>query len=153
MTPADEFRPASDPTSDDAQDALFTALAHAHRRQVLDLLKARPGMTVGTLAARFEGTISRIAVMKHLRVLEQADLVISRREGRRRLLYFNAVPIQLIYDRWSSEFASLFLQHATSIKAAVEAKHGRRGRSAPDPTPADAQATAWPSRSSKESRS
>jgi DNA-binding transcriptional ArsR family regulator len=58
--------------------------------------------------------------MKHLRVLEDAGLVISKREGRSRRLYFNAVPIQMIYDRWTTEYSSLWARRLTDLKYRVE---------------------------------
>lgn len=100
-------------------DAVFLALAHATRRKILDLLQQRPGLTVQELCDFFP--VSRIALLKHVRVLEKANLIVSRREGRSRPLYFNAIPIQMIYDRWTSEFASLWSEKLTRIKYRVEA--------------------------------
>lgn len=103
----------------ESMDAVFLALGHRTRRRILDILRKRPGITARELGDYFP--ISRIAVLKHLKVLAQAKLVISRREGRTRPLYFNAVPIQLIYDRWTSEFASLWSEKLTRIKYRLEA--------------------------------
>ncbi len=64
--------------------------------------------------------ISRIAVMKHLNVLEEAGLLISEKKGRIRRLYFNAVPIQMIYDRWTSEYSALWAGKLTRLKYSVE---------------------------------
>ena len=64
--------------------------------------------------------------MKHLAVLEAADLVISSKEGRVRKLYFNAVPIQLIYDRWTTEYSAYWSENLTRIKYRVEARSGNR---------------------------
>ena len=100
-------------------DALFQALAHEHRRRMLDLIKAQPGVAVGELARHFD--VSRIAVMNHLAVLERARLVLSEREGRTRKLYLNPVPIQLIHERWTSEFSALWASRLTKIKYAAEA--------------------------------
>lgn len=105
----------------ESMDRLFEALAHPVRRRVLDLLKDRSGVSVGEVCDHFE--ISRIAVMKHLRALEKAELVVSRKNGRRRELYFNPVPIQMIYDRWTSEFSSLWAGGVTRIKYRLEAQH------------------------------
>ncbi|MEO1573747.1 MAG: metalloregulator ArsR/SmtB family transcription factor [Pseudomonadota bacterium] len=99
-------------------DAIFQALANASRRQMLDHVKASPGLTVGELAAQFD--VSRIAVMKHLRVLEEARLVISRKDGRARRLYFNAVPIQLIHERWTTEYSAYWSGSLTRLKYAAE---------------------------------
>src|SRR5688572_32203898 len=87
-------------------DRVFGALAHADRRRVLDLLKAEPGSTVGEVAAAFR--TSRVAIMKHLAVLEDAGLVVSRREGRCRRLHLNPAPIRMIHDRWTTRFSALW---------------------------------------------
>ncbi len=100
-------------------DAVFQALAHADRRRVLDLVKGSPGISVGDVCSQF-GT-SRIAVLKHIQVLEDAGLIIRKKEGRKRLLYHNTVPIQLIYDRWTSEYSKLWSSRVTSIKHRIEA--------------------------------
>jgi predicted transcriptional regulator len=100
------------------QDDVFHALANASRRRILDLLRERPGANVNEVCAFFD--TSRIAVMKHLRVLEDAGLVISRREGRSRRLFFNAVPIQMIYDRWTTEYSALWARRLTDLKYRVE---------------------------------
>src|SRR5689334_8967157 len=105
--------------TDGEMDAVFQALAHEHRRRILDLVKASPGLPVGRLAAAFD--VSRIAVMNHLAVLERAGLLISRRDGRSRLLYLNAVPIQLIHDRWTTDYSAHWARRLTDIKAMAEA--------------------------------
>lgn len=99
-------------------DALFQALSHEHRRRMLDLIKAQPGLAVGELANFFD--VSRIAVMNHLAMLERAGLVLSERLGRTRKLYLNAVPIQLIHERWTSEYSALWASRLTKIKHAAE---------------------------------
>ena len=103
---------------DHEQDDVFHALANAARRRILDILREKPGANVNDVCAFFE--TSRIAVMKHLRVLEDAGLVISKREGRSRRLYFNAVPIQMIYDRWTTEYSALWARRLTDLKYRVE---------------------------------
>jgi DNA-binding transcriptional ArsR family regulator len=110
----------SDPRANLDQDHVFMALAHPVRRQILDLLKASPGSTVADVCAHFE--ISRIAVMKHLKVLERADLVLSEKVGRSRHLHFNVVPIQIIYDRWTTEFSALWARRLTDLKYRVESR-------------------------------
>lgn len=104
----------------DSMDAVFQALANRHRRKILDLIKSMPGCSVNDLCKYFD--MSRIAVMKHLRVLEEADIVISQKSGRTRELYFNVVPIQLIYDRWTTEYSQFWASHVTDIKFKAEAK-------------------------------
>lgn len=113
--------------TDGELDIVFHALAHAARRRILDLVTAEPGLTVGRLSANFD--VSRIAIMNHLAVLEQAKLVVSSREGRSRRLYVNTVPIRAIYERWTTEFAGHWAGHLLRIKQAAEsaiAKDQRR---------------------------
>ena len=113
----------------ESMGAVFDALGNATRRRILDLVKADPGSTVGELAAHFD--VTRIAVMHQIRLLEEAQLLISQKEGRRRRLYFNAVPIQMIYDRWTTEYSALWASHAADIKRKAEAKgKGKRKRNA-----------------------
>jgi predicted transcriptional regulator len=102
-------------------DAVFQALAHESRRRMLDIVKEEPGIGVGALAGEFD--VSRIAVMKHLAVLEEANLIISQKDGRTRKLYFNAAPIQMIHDRWTSEYSAYWAGHMTRIKYLAEARH------------------------------
>jgi DNA-binding transcriptional ArsR family regulator len=99
-------------------DEVFRALADPTRRAVLDALYARDGQTLGELEQRFE--MSRFGVMKHLRVLEEAGLVLARRRGREKLHYLNPVPIRLIHDRWVSKFAEPFTATLTELKAQLE---------------------------------
>ena len=99
-------------------DSLFQALASQSRRLILDIVRDNAGCNVNDVCEHFD--MSRIAVMKHLRVLEAANLLISRKEGRERHLYFNATPIQMIHDRWTTEFSSLWASRLTGIKYAVE---------------------------------
>ena len=106
--------------ADTHMDAVFQALAHESRRRMLDLVKASPGMGVGALATEFD--VSRIAVMKHLRVLEDAGLIMSEKDGRTRRLYFNAVPIQMIHDRWTTEYSAYWSSSLTQLKYAAEAR-------------------------------
>lgn len=101
-------------------DAVFQALAHESRRRMLDLVKEKPGIGVGVLANEFD--VSRIAVMKHLAVLEGAGLVVSEKDGRTRRLYFNAAPIQMIYDRWTTEYSAYWAGQLTRIKYLAEAQ-------------------------------
>jgi predicted transcriptional regulator len=95
-------------------DLVFQALAHHSRRRMLDIVKECPGIGVGALATEFD--VSRIAVMKHLGILEQAELLVSEKDGRTRRLYFNAVPIQMIHDRWTTEYSAYWSSNLTRIK-------------------------------------
>lgn len=104
----------------DSMDLIFHALAHSARRKMLDLLKATPGCSVNDLCQYFD--FSRIAVIKHLQVLGEAQLVIAKKNGRKRELYFNAVPIQMIYDRWTTEYSSFWASKATDLKFQIEAE-------------------------------
>lgn len=118
--------------SDDRDmEAVFQALAHESRRRMLDIVKENPGIGVGQLASEFD--VSRVAVIKHLAVLEEAMLVVSEKEGRMRRLYFNAVPIQMIYDRWTSEYSAYWsggvarLKYLSEIRARHEERHKKKG--------------------------
>lgn len=99
-------------------DKVFQALAHPARRRMLDIIQATPGMPVKEVAASFD--VSRVAVMKHLAILEAANLIVSRRAGRQRFLYFNLVPIQMIYERWGDAYGALWASGLTSLKATLE---------------------------------
>lgn len=101
-------------------DSVFHALASATRRQMLDIVKDRPGCGVVDVCRYFD--VSRIAVLKHLNVLEQAQLIVSEKQGRVRRLYFNAAPIQLIYERWTTDYSSEWAGRLTAFKRSVEAK-------------------------------
>ncbi len=85
-------------------DLVFKALADGTRREILDLLFARDGRTLGELEESF--AMSRFGVMKHLRVLEGAGLVVPRRDGRSTRHFLNPVPIQLVADRWIDKYAA-----------------------------------------------
>ncbi|MEM9938457.1 MAG: helix-turn-helix transcriptional regulator [Pseudomonadota bacterium] len=104
-------------TNDD-MDQVFHALAHTTRRQILDLLRDRPGQGVGEMAKSFD--VSRIAVMNHLNVLEQAGLIISKKDGRSRRLYLNAMPIQAIHERWIDTYSAYWADRLSFIKQAAE---------------------------------
>lgn len=102
----------------DEMDLVFHALAHPLRRTVLDLLRDRPGQSVNEIAENFD--VSRIAVIKHLQVLEQTQLILVRRNGRRKDLYFNVVPIQAIYDRWTDDYGSFWAGRMLDLKREIE---------------------------------
>ncbi len=102
----------------ESMDKVFQALASSVRRQMLDIVREQPGCSVGDVARHFD--VTRIAVMKHLAVLEQAGLLISEKKGRTRSLYFNTVPIQMIHDRWSTEFSALWAGKLTAFKYRIE---------------------------------
>ncbi|MFD9124346.1 ArsR/SmtB family transcription factor [Kitasatospora sp. NPDC059571] len=102
--------------SDD--DLVFKALADPTRRFLLDLLFARDGRTLTELESELE--MSRFGVMKHLRVLEDAGLVVARKSGREKLHYLNPVPIRLIHDRWIDKYTERRVTALTELKAELE---------------------------------
>jgi len=85
------------------EDLVFKALADPTRRLLLDRLFERDGMTLGELEAEVP-QLTRFGVMKHLRVLEEAGLVVTRKRGRHKHHYLNSVPIRLIYERWIDKY-------------------------------------------------
>jgi len=98
---------------------VFKALADPTRRFLLDLLFEREGRTLSELEAEVEMT--RIGVMKHLRVLEDAGLVVTRRSGREKLHFLNPVPIRLIHDRWISKYTERHVSALVDLKTDLEA--------------------------------
>jgi DNA-binding transcriptional ArsR family regulator len=107
------------------KDALtWKALADPTRRTILDLLRQRP-RTTGELCEHFP-QVTRIAVIRHLKVLVAADLVFVRSEGRLRWNHLNPVPIQQIYERWVKPYEPLWAGPALRLKQYVEAKKGKR---------------------------
>jgi DNA-binding transcriptional ArsR family regulator len=104
------------PVTDD--DRVFRALADATRRFLLDLLFARDGRTLTELESELEMT--RFGVMKHLRVLEDAGLVVARRSGREKLHFLNPVPIQLIHDRWIDKYQQRQVSALAELKNELE---------------------------------
>lgn len=110
----------------DAMDAVFAALASRERRQMLDIVLAHPGCGVNQVAAHFE--MSRVGVLKHLVLLEAAGLLISEKQGRVRRLYFNAVPIQLVHERWTDRYGAHFAGQMSAVKERVESKSRRKAK-------------------------
>jgi DNA-binding transcriptional ArsR family regulator len=105
-------------TYDRAMDEVFRALADPTRRALLDALYERDGQT---LTALEQGVaMSRFGVMKHLKVLEQAGLVTTRRRGREKLHFLNPVPIRLVHDRWVSKYAEPWAQALSGLKRQLE---------------------------------
>lgn len=99
-------------------DRIFHALASQHRRKIMDLVMNMPGCSVNDICKYF--STSRISVMKHLNVLVEAELIISKKEGRTRQLFFNSAPMQLIYDRWATEYSRFWSSQAIDLKYQVE---------------------------------
>ena len=102
----------------DDDDAVFKALADPTRRRLLDHLFMHDGARLTDLESLTDMT--RFGVMKHLRVLEQAGLVSSRRSGREKLHYLNAVPIRLIHDRWIDKYRAGPAAYLADLKRELE---------------------------------
>lgn len=101
---------------------MFKALADPNRRHLLDSLRKRDGQTLSELCAELDMT--RFGGMKHLRVLEEAGLLTTRKNGREKLHFLNPVPIQFIYDRWVSNYAQPFTRGLAHLKRHLEEDNG-----------------------------
>jgi uncharacterized protein YndB with AHSA1/START domain len=101
-------------------DAVFRALADPTRRSLLDELFREDGQTLSALEGRLPMT--RFGVMKHLRQLEAAGLVVTRRRGREKLHFLNPVPIRLVHDRWVSKYAEPWVEALSGLKKRLEEK-------------------------------
>ncbi len=102
----------------DDDDKVFRALADPTRRFLLDRLFERDGRTLTELES--ELAMTRFGVMKHLRVLEESGLVVTRRAGREKLHYLNPVPIRLIHDRWIDKYTELRASALAELKSRLE---------------------------------
>src|SRR5215831_5848891 len=105
-------------------EPVFRALADVNRRKLLDLLFERDGQTLTELAGSLPA-MTRFGVMKHLRVLEEAELVTTRRDGRLKLHYLNAVPIRLIHDRWIGKYRKTRAAALAELKIDLEEQEMR----------------------------
>src|SRR5471030_1148027 len=103
----------------DDDDRIFRALADPTRRSLLDRLFERDGRTLGELEAGVED-MTRFGVMKHLRLLEDAGLVVTRRAGREKLHFLNPVPIRLVHDRWIDKYAEPWAAGLSDLKQRLE---------------------------------
>src|SRR5271157_750295 len=101
-------------------DDVFKALADPTRRSLLDELFKRDGQTLSALGERLPMT--RFGVMKHLRLLEEAGLIATRRRGREKLHFLNPVPIRLVHDRWVSKYAAPWAAALSDLKQELEDK-------------------------------
>jgi len=99
-------------------DSVFRALADPTRRGLLDELFKQDGQTLSALGQRL--TMTRFGVMKHLRVLEEAGLVTTRRRGREKLHFLNTVPIRLIHDRWIDKYTEPWAATLAGLKRTLE---------------------------------
>jgi DNA-binding transcriptional ArsR family regulator len=104
---------------EDSDDRVFRALADPSRRLLLDRLFERDGRALGELEVELPG-MTRFGVMKHVRVLEEAGLVVARRDGRRKLHYLNPVPIRLIHDRWIDKYTEHRVSALAELKTQLE---------------------------------
>ena len=102
----------------DDDDRVFKALADPTRRFLLDQLFVRDGRTLTDLESGLE--MSRFGVMKHLRLLEEAGLVVTQRSGREKLHFLNPVPIRLIHDRWIDKYTEGRVSALAELKAKLE---------------------------------
>jgi DNA-binding transcriptional ArsR family regulator len=118
-----------DSDADQAESSVWRALADPTRRAILDLLRQRPRIT-GDISSYFE--ISRIAVMRHLDVLEDAGLVTSRKRGRERWHYLNAIPLQRIHERWVQAQAEPWAARLLRLQARAKTATGRMTVDRPD---------------------
>jgi len=112
----------------DMNDPVFRALNDPSRRLLLDKLFENDGQTLGELVAHLPA-MTRFGVMSHLRVLEEAELISTRKDGRRKLHYLNPVPIRLVHDRWISKYTEPKVGALTRLKAQLE---GGTAMSKPD---------------------
>src|SRR3954452_5826878 len=101
-------------------DDVFKALADPTRRSLLDELFVEDGQPLSALEGRLPMT--RFGVMKHLRVLEEAGLVVTRRRGREKLHFLNPVPIRLVHDRWVSKYAEPWAAGLSDLKTRLEGR-------------------------------
>ena len=99
-------------------DTVFRALADPTRRSLLDELFREDGQTLSALEKRF--SMTRFGVMKHLKQLEEADLVVTKRRGREKLHFLNPVPIRLVHDRWVSKYAEPWAAALSGLKHTLE---------------------------------
>src|SRR5438270_9002896 len=99
-------------------DEVFRALADPTRRSLLDELFREDGQTLSALEERF--SMTRFGVMKHLKLLEEAGLVVTRRRGREKLHFLNPVPIRLVHDRWVSKYAEPWTAALSGLKQRLE---------------------------------
>jgi DNA-binding transcriptional ArsR family regulator len=103
-------------------DEVFQALADPTRRGILDRLFSNEGQTVNELAAAFADDMTRFGVMKHLGVLENAGLIVTRRVGREKHCYLNPIPIKQIHDRWIGKYAERRASTLVALKRHIEEK-------------------------------
>ena len=104
----------------DDLDATFFALASDLRRRMLDLLKHEGGCNVNRVCECFAAEVGRHAVMKHLATLERGGLLVTAKDGRDKRLWFDPTPMQLIHERWTTEFSAFWAARLTQLKYRAE---------------------------------
>ncbi len=104
---------------------MFKALADPTRRSLLDELFREDGQTLSALEERF--SMTRFGVMKHLKQLEEAGLVVTKRRGREKLHFLNPVPIRLVHDRWVSKYAEPWAAGLSGLKKTLEEENDGEG--------------------------
>jgi DNA-binding transcriptional ArsR family regulator len=104
----------------DELDATFFALSSDLRRRILDLLKREGGCNVNHVCEVFSAEIGRHAVMKHLAALERGGLLVTAKDGRDKRLWFDPTPLQLIHERWTTEFSAFWAARLTRLKYRAE---------------------------------
>jgi len=105
-------------SSEDDEDRVFKALGNRLRRRILDRLKNQPA-TTGALCEAFP-ELDRCTIMQHLKVLEEAGLVVGRRDGRERWNHLNAIPIQALHERWIGGYAAYAADRLLQLQKALE---------------------------------
>lgn len=105
--------------SEGSDGLVFRALADDTRRALLDALFERGGQTLGELAEA-HGEMTRFGVMKHIRLLEEAGLIVVERRGREKLHYLNPVPIRLVHDRWIDKYTAVRVGALAELKTELE---------------------------------
>jgi DNA-binding transcriptional ArsR family regulator len=104
----------------DDLDATFFALACDLRRRMIDLLKREGGCNVNRVCEFFSSEVGRHAVMKHLATLERGGLLVTAKEGRDKRLWLDPTPLQLIHERWTTEFSAYWASRLTRLKYSAE---------------------------------
>lgn len=104
----------------DDLDATFFALSSSLRRRILDLLKREGGCNVSHVCEFFSAELGRHALMKHLATLERGGLLVTAKDGRDKRLWFDPTPLQLIHERWTTEFSAYWAARLTRLKYDAE---------------------------------
>lgn len=99
-------------------DKIFKALADKNRRKILDIVTDNSGINVNELSEHFE--FSRFAVMKHIKILEDVELIVSVKNGKNKNLYINVMPLHTIYDRWISKYEAKWAKNISDFKTKLE---------------------------------